>query len=815
MILVVDNHDSFTFNLVELLRGLGEQPHVIANNDPLPDLSRYTAAILSPGPGRPEHPEDIGISTAVLASGIPVLGVCLGFQAIAHFHGGTVELAPTPVHGFVDTITHTGSPLFAGIPQSYEVVRYHSLVVGRTDMEVLATNGEGIIMAGVIGNHWGVQFHPESICSTFGEQLIANFLALATPTWHRERRNTHADPLSVFRAASEGKENAVLLEFGGEAIIAVSDAPSVTLDAVQVRAARSEAERGVGPGWFGCKEYEGSERFFYAAEVIVIRESEVELIATQAGHWFTQAWAMIEHVAGTKLALGHLRFGALEMRDTHERYLEMIEQCQELIRQGETYEVCLTTQLSCTVEGDPLAVYAKLRNVTPAPMRSFLRLGDFAVASVSPERYLSIRCGAGGGVTGRVISSEPIKGTRPRGNTPGEDARLAEDLGSNPKDRAENLMVVDLVRHDLAQVGRNVRVPELFAVRTFPGVHQLVSTIEADLAAPIQQSVRVPFPGGSMTGAPKQRTMEIINELESGPRGVYSGCIGWVSELGEADLAMAIRTAVIHNGRLSYGVGGAIIALSEPAKEYQELHTKARPLLELVGQPFPGVEVVESFIVREGAVQGWDLHIQRLRRGCALMGIPIGEEAEQALRTLRFPEGTWWPRLSMSAGGLQVTLREVPQLREETVLGAVECEIAHPEVKGPEFALLTRLRRKGEQVLLRRRAGLESRGVELIAAETTSGSLVAFDSQGMVVMDAPRLASVTEALVREIAQAMEIPVRAEALTLGQLQQKEVWVLNAVHGITPARWADGTPNPVNAQRLAQFRRRLEHSGWQAV
>lgn len=814
MILVVDNYDSFTFNLVELLRSLGEEPHVVPNDAPLPDLSQYAAAILSPGPGRPEHPKDVGICTEVLASGMSVLGVCLGFQAIAHFHGGTIELAPQPVHGLVDTITHSGSPLFYGIPARFEVVRYHSLIVGDTKaiegFDLLATNADGFIMAGRVGNHWGVQFHPESICSQFGRELLANFLAVAgvapqrnpaetsnpnpnraqpRATWHRERRALSTDALEAFRAVEKRTKHAVLLEFEDVAIIAGANGEAGSLDQLEVWS----SESGPGPGWFGYRTYEGEEQFFFAPEVILVRSHEVELVGVSRSAWFDETWWLLDVQTA---ATGHKplqpaqseEFGLLRLRDSHERYLDMIAECQEQIRQGETYEVCLTTQLECETTAEPLAIYAALRNA--APMRSFVRVGRKVIASVSPERYLSIRAG--------VVRSEPIKGTRPRGATSAQDTALAKDLATNPKDRAENLMVADLVRNDLARVGRNVRVPALFEVRTFPGVHQLVTIVEADLPAITSSSVlaaiRGPFPGGSMTGAPKQRTMEIIQGLERAPRGVYSGCIGWVSLAGEADLAMTIRTAVVESGRLTYGLGGAIIALSDPAAEWHELHTKARPLLELTGQPFPADEVVESFIVTDGQVRGLSRHLVRLRKGCAQMGIAVDE---QGLADLRFPPGRWWPRVSMSAAGLRVDLRPAPTPRDETTLGIAECTLAYPSVKGPEFPLLAKLRAGGEQLLVR--AG--------VVAETTSAAVVAFDEQGMVLMDAPRLESVTESFVVEIAGKLGISVRREALSVEALRAKQVWVVNAVHGITPVRWADGCPNDVDRQMLERFRAQL--------
>ena len=197
--------------------------------------------------------------------------------------------------------------------------------------------------------------------------------------------------------------------------------------------------------------------------------------------------------------------------------------------------------------------------------------------STSPERFL--RVGAGG-----RVESKPIKGTRPRGRDPRQDRALAAELLGSEKERAENLMIVDLVRNDLGRVAElgSVEVPELFSVETYETVHQLVSTVTRPAARPERprcDCVRAAFPGGSMTGAPKLRTMEIIDRLEGGPRGVYTGALGYLSLTGAADLSIVIRTLVVTPREVRFGVGGAIIALADAAAEIEETRVKARALL--------------------------------------------------------------------------------------------------------------------------------------------------------------------------------------------------------------------------------------------
>jgi para-aminobenzoate synthetase len=277
--------------------------------------------------------------------------------------------------------------------------------------------------------------------------------------------------------------------------------------------------------------------------------------------------------------------GPLRARHDRARYLDLIAACQEEIVAGESYEVCLTNQLTADGKLDPWPAYRRLRRANPEPFSALLRFGELSVLSVSPERFLRI-------APDGVAVSEPIKGTRPRGATAAADDALRADLAAADKDRAENLMIVDLVRNDLGSVATldGVTVERLFAVETHPTVHQLVSTVRATLepGRTAVDAVRAAFPGGSMTGAPKRRTMEIIDRLEGGPRGVYSGALGYFSLTGAADLSIVIRTLVVAPDRVEYGTGGAIVALSDASEEFAETTVKAAPLLRLLDRRFPG-----------------------------------------------------------------------------------------------------------------------------------------------------------------------------------------------------------------------------------
>jgi para-aminobenzoate synthetase len=692
-ILIIDNYDSFTYNLFQLVAGIaGTDVQVIRNDDYSAwdsiAVDRLEALIISPGPGRPEFERDFGISRLALDHSVPLLGVCLGHQGLCHYEGGVVTSAPEPCHGRTSAVQHNGTGLFTGIPSPFSAVRYHSLVVDEVPDTLKVTaftteqSGNKLVMAVEHRSRaqWGVQFHPESIETEHGRQLIDNFIQLArgrsrqritaaapavaaAPAGcigrHTEpqipgrrlrlisrRLNRQPDAEAVYSQLFAGQDGAFWLDssmvvdglsrfsiLGGRG----PHGEWVTADANRgVRVQHSDgtvthldqslfdylgeqtAERAVigfgsdcefSLGYVGYLGYEMKSEcggddvhhsdlpdaaFVFCDRAVVIdhQRDETWLLAlssqitrdeAEVTSWLDQAEKVVRSSFNTEpvqrefdLPAQHIPVVAREARGA---YLDNIQQCLKEIRAGESYEVCLTTTMTVNAKIDALETYRDLRRRNPAPYSALLQLPGVDILSASPERFLRISAD-------RVVEAKPIKGTRRRGRTSDEDLKLADDLRTAVKDRAENLMIVDLLRNDLGQVSivGSVHVPKSFAVETYATVHQLVSTVKSKLRDDVTpaECVRAAFPGGSMTGAPKQRTMQIIDRLEGGCRGVYSGAIGYFSLSGAVDLSIVIRTMVVQGDQIRIGTGGAIVALSDPEEELAEIHLKAHALLDSI-----------------------------------------------------------------------------------------------------------------------------------------------------------------------------------------------------------------------------------------
>ncbi|MFC8530726.1 aminodeoxychorismate synthase component I [Nocardia sp. NPDC057227] len=696
--LLIDNYDSFTYNLHQLLGEVNGVPPVVLRNDAVTELAeleleRFDNIVISPGPGRPDVVRDVGISAAVIRdAALPLLGVCLGHQGIVVDAGGVVAAAPVPRHGYPDRVSHDGEGLFAGLPADFTAVRYHSLAAREPlpgSLRVTARSADGVVMGvrRLDRPQWGVQFHPESVSSEFGAALLRNFAELTrregvsarggsgaapgnpagsgpasvpgphagpprdvaprpAPAPHRPRyvlRHTaipraidteaiflrlYADSPTAFWLDSEHVEPGLdRFSFLGDASGPLAEVVRyrVGAGAVRVESAggvryvpgsvleylaselrrRSDVRRPPLPFDFACGYvgYLGYEmkaecggnaahtaetpdaQWIFADRMVVVDHvaARTHLLALDDGSddantaWLTATEAALTELptwsnpAPLNVPADPAAIAPLLGRG-RDRYLADIAVCLRRLHAGESYEICLTDAARVPDDRDGLALYRTLRRCNPAPYAAYLRFGELDIACSSPERFLRIdRTG--------TVESKPIKGTAPRGATEAEDDLLRRELAGDPKTRAENLMIVDLLRNDLGRVCEigSVHVPELMAVESYSTLHQLVSTVRGTLrpdAGPVDV-LRACFPGGSMTGAPKLRTMEIIDELETEPRGVYSGTIGYLDVSGTADLNIVIRTAVRSGGGWRIGAGGAIVLGSDPEAEYLEMVLKA------------------------------------------------------------------------------------------------------------------------------------------------------------------------------------------------------------------------------------------------
>lgn len=670
--LIIDNYDSFTYNLVHLIADINQEDPLVVCNDAMTwdELSqrRFDNIIISPGPGRPDRAADFGLSKAAIeAAAVPLLGVCLGHQGLALASGASLARAPSLVHGRTSRIVHQGFGLFADMPPLFNAARYHSFVVQRPlppTLEEIAWTEDGLVMG--IARHgrpqWGVQFHPESFLTEDGRVLLRNFRDLSVrftgrtstppPARADKRRTTlpaattrkafwleipraidteavfcslFADqpfafwldsnlagsPLSQwsYMGDASGPHAATVQYNSTDRMIFIDDARGRRTENVDIfeYLQREHPSRpqsappcpfvGGHVGWFGyelrhdCGSpttrraatpdalWVRSDRFIAVNHLdgktyICAIDSPGE--AERAQHWIRSTLKRIESANRPPLNFpdvidrGPLAF---LMKDGRASYLSKVARCLDLIAQGETYQVCLTSELSCTATVEPLRVYRAMRGVNPAPFAAFLKWSGGAVLSASPERFLAVDADGN-------IEAKPIKGTIRRASDPLEDKKMAEMLRADRKNRAENGMIVDLLRHDLSRCCETgtVSVSNLFDVETYQTVHQLVSTIRGVLKPEhtLMDVLRSgAFPGGSMTGTPKSRALELIDQLEQRARGIYSGSLGWLGDDGAADLSIVIRSIVLADGRFSIGAGGGVVAESTPEGEFEEMLLKA------------------------------------------------------------------------------------------------------------------------------------------------------------------------------------------------------------------------------------------------
>ncbi len=682
--LIIDNYDSFTYNLYQLIAQVsGKLPLVVKNDkitwDELCKLE-FDNIVISPGPGTPANPADFGICSKVIKElEKPILGVCLGHQGICYEYGGRIVHAPEPRHGRKSPVYHNGTGIFKNIPDGFNVIRYHSLIVENLPVEIQKTawTQDGIIMgiSHVSKPIYGVQFHPESIETEYGAIIIQNFNELSKkylknsgvaltknylPSNYESSSNEEQqktgfqikykllnkfyDPEKVFSKLYRDKAYSVWLdsnkiidglsrfsymgragEYNSYSLKYYSCEKKVIVnkngkekeynesifdfldkEIKKYKTPLNDLPFDFNCGFVGYFGYELKTELFdipsYKSDVsdasflfldrfiaidhiekkyyLVCLTKENQLDSVD--EWFSYIKKEIENIdtlqIDSKTIYRNQRHTYLS-RD-EKTYISDINKCMKYITNGDSYEVCLTNKVNCNCRIDSFEYYSKLRKQNPAPYSAFLKFGkDLSIACSSMERFLKIN-------DRRIVETKPIKGTLPRGKDKQEDDKNIYLLENEEKFYSENLMIVDLLRNDLGivcEIG-SVCVPKLMKVETYETVHQLVSTVQGKLKKQmtICDCVKATFPGGSMTGAPKKRTMEIINTLETEARGVYSGSIGFLSLNGSADLNIVIRTAVIQPNKVSIGTGGAIIIMSDAQEEYNEILLKSQALLKVL-----------------------------------------------------------------------------------------------------------------------------------------------------------------------------------------------------------------------------------------
>ena len=671
MIFILDNYDSFTYNLYQYFGELGEEV-VVQRKDicTLPDLEALNPEliVISPGPCSPdESPLSIEIIRHFMGR-IPILGICLGHQAIGQVFGGKVVRAKVPVHGKTSLIKHDGQGVFINLTNPLLVTRYHSLAIERSslppDLIITAESADAEIMGFRHKNLpiESVQFHPEAILTEEGHELLSNAIKNARK-WHSSiispwqtrsialpvsphlifgafkqtsvpffldsgenyldlgrysymganpflQSNAYADRVELLwlesstieiHSTEETKSLQVLnnlcakyqvitkapFPFSGGAVGFFSydlkdeleQLPQLTEDDLSLPYWRL--------GWYdGIVIYDHLEKVYWLTACGMTENGECsEVLANKRLDKLEEllnAYAFTLSKSTNTLACESSGIESTKIISSVNKvqYLEDLRLVIDYIHAGDIYQANLTQRFSLSWNGDPWVLYQQLHELNPAPFAAFLPYTDFQILCSSPERFIRIqRDGA--------IETRPIKGTRPRGSSSSEDQALALELKKSTKDNAELTMIIDLERNDLGRICEigTVKVPDLIRLEKYPTVWHLVSTISGQLKTALLPSevLRAVFPGGSITGAPKIRAMEIIEELEPFKRGIYTGSIGYLGFDGAWDLNIVIRTIILKDGKAYLHAGGGIVVDSQPEEEYKETLVKAQALFSVLG----------------------------------------------------------------------------------------------------------------------------------------------------------------------------------------------------------------------------------------
>jgi para-aminobenzoate synthetase len=673
--LLIDNYDSYTYIIFQYLwETNGEKPIVVKNNALNIDALRHIPfdnIVISPGSGTPDNPEDVALSMEVFNAfpEVPILGVCLGHQCLGKFFGGIVKYAPREMHGKYSQLLLSDSPLFEGLPANISVVRYHSLIVEKStlpeELKCIAETVEDGLVMGLQHKErpfFGIQFHPESIGTTHGKEIISNFYKISE-CWNRTKHLPGAkgkskrkfrtvevpwkNPDLVFENLFRKKPYSIWLdnsmpgtnrrysymgcpEYMIEARntnVQFLDKNGIPLEKQEIKCTglfntirecllQSEMEentseipfKGGFSGYFGYETtmhldiqltrypLEYPEALMMWVEKFITYDYKTQKMylcsicpgEEEADRWFTNVSAQIRSInTGTQLQFLSTQepftTPKLDIRQSQskEEYLRNISEIKRYLKSGDTYETCLSNEFRVKIRLDSFELYKVLRLTNPAPYSAFIQMPGTAILSSSPECFITV-------TKEGHIRSEPIKGTRPKGKNEAETEEIRKNLSQSAKDHSELLMIIDLIRNDLSACCEkgSVSVSDFMKITEYATLMQLSAVVHGELRKDVTvvDMMSSAFPGGSITGAPKFRTMQIIDRLENRPRGVYTGSIGYMSLDHAADFSIAIRTLVNHEDKeeISFGSGGAIIAESVPEEEYREILIKGYALLRAI-----------------------------------------------------------------------------------------------------------------------------------------------------------------------------------------------------------------------------------------
>lgn len=846
-ILVVDFHDSYTFNLSYLLTGTGIADVDIVPHDS-PQLARFVDAyeggetaqelvVLSAGAGDPHTWRKNPVIAKLLSCPVPIWGVGLGHQLIALAAGAQLTPAAQPHHGTVAEAHHSGTGMWTRIPQNSPVARFHSWTVQEplpARWEVTARSVDGEVLA-IAGRHegaarWGVQFQPESIDTAHGETLARNIISMARAESPQPLHGmTTPQVVEVLQRVREAGEHVRCLDdslleqqvMPGRdsqrgSIVALCSNDRIVGDATTLRDILSETTREDESkefsGWIGVMNYEG-DYLDFAHTVLTVSGSpagwrvsgndparvlQVEkALAEETSHTAEPATATRAADTVTRL------FGP--DRDT---YGALFDDCQQLLRAGESFELCVTDlfRIPRRVAYSPWETYLRLRQICPTHFGSYIELPaiparnvpERTIVSASPELFLKSTPGGG-------IATRPMKGTAARVlDDPIVDAEVAHRLASDAKTRAENLMAIELARGEFAQVCRpgTVQVARDRVVESFATVHQLVSEVTGVLAPgkTVADAVLAAWPPASMAGAPKERSVAALQSLETAPRDIYSGIVGFITDSGDTEFSVVIRTAVFGPEEVTVGAGGAVTIDSDPAAEFAEVHHKASYVVRACLNDAALAEcapIVDSFYLAEGKAGGYAddsgflaAHKERFVGSVKqLFGV---EQAAQATKffdeclTQLPASGTYFPQIRWMGGDAGCGVAELarpcpPRLTE---IAATLSHLPDPRmfssIKGPDMPRLAELRDEAHQRGADEMVFGDRRGRVL---EGTHSAILWWEGDTLCV---PPKSAVLRSTMRErVEEEMRkqgYEVQEKWLPLTELPRYRVLSVNALHGI---------------------------------